>query len=162
VKKHRSSTRATPLLLAVTLLTERRTGLLAGPDSPAVSNKVPRYLMSSGALLCSLDEWTRREENGAFHPGVVASAAWRAASATVGSWAWNFRGSFLPVPQSSQVPLGTPDKNGHRSTVARTVLSIVVSAAWVRFELTERFPVRRFSRPLHSTTLPPRLRSKTL
>src|SRR5215210_8088271 len=29
-------------------------------------------------------------------------------------------------------------------------------AAWVRFELTERFPVRRFSRPLHSTTLPPR------
>ena len=34
--------------------------------------------------------------------------------------------------------------------------------AWVRFELTERFPVRRFSRPLHSTTLPPRLGPKTL
>jgi hypothetical protein len=31
-----------------------------------------------------------------------------------------------------------------------------IRAAWVRFELTERFPVRRFSRPLHSTTLPPR------
>src|SRR5215204_123668 len=35
-------------------------------------------------------------------------------------------------------------------------------AAWVRFELTERFPVRRFSRPLHSTTLPPRLDLKLL
>ena len=36
----------------------------------------------------------------------------------------------------------------------------VPPAAWVRFELTERFPVRRFSRPLHSTTLPPRLWSR--
>ena len=41
-------------------------------------------------------------------------------------------------------------------------LSLLVPAAWVRFELTERFPVRRFSRPLHSTTLPPRLGLKLL
>src|SRR6476660_4090358 len=39
---------------------------------------------------------------------------------------------------------------------------VIQTAAWVRFELTERFPVRRFSRPLHSTTLPPRLAGKVL
>jgi hypothetical protein len=44
--------------------------------------------------------------------------------------------------------------------VACNIVRVLVTAAWVRFELTEPLRVRRFSRPLHSTTLPPRLELK--